>query len=484
MITASDHPPSLALLKPSRPNNLVPAYSQVLFALEHAIEPIGFEALCLDLMVREGYSQIVPGGNTRDHGRDAEIRYWTGTHHDRPVVAFQFSMEKSWEKKLRGDAAKIRSKSSSVSSLVFVSNQTISVAKQDKLRDELQTSLGLKTVIFDKRWFRLRLEEQHQDLALKHLGLTLPSTPDYFANQFLDFGINDGALEELLKGTTAESVRATFAGQIARDPTNFSAWKGLAHLAFVVRDYDEALRAVGEALGLATNLADEINLKGLKVAILAEKGIETRSRLLLVQARILTEWFIAKLGRPIDHFNYANILGALDEPAEAEVHYRKSIELCDDYAPAWKNLGSLLARKGEHTEELECYEKALLINPKLVEAHLSKANTIAFVFGRFDEAIACFKTAFSIDPTIERKWHHAHYWLSMALQAAGHFREALAECSKGMRQRPDCVYLLRLKSEILSVLWRQDHSFLAEAEEFFSLRIASSEDDFAGMLHP
>ena len=459
----------------------MPAYSQVLFALEHSIEPLGFEALCLDLMVREGYSQIVPGGSTRDQGRDAEIRFWTGAHHERPIVAFQFSMERSWEKKLRTDATKIRSKCATVTSLVFVSSQTISVAKQDKLREELKTSLGLETTIFDKGWFRLRLEEQHQDLAQKHLNLTLPSTPDYFANQFLDFGINDGALEDLLRSTTPESVRATFAGQIARDSKNYLAWKGLAHLTFITRDYDEALRAVEEALDLNTDRLEEINLKGLKVAILAEKGIESKSRLLLVQARTLIEWFVAKLGRSVDHFNYANILGALEEPKEAEAHYRRSIDLCGDYAPAWKNLGSLLGRKGDHEAELECYEKALQIDPKLVEAHLSKAHSLAFVLRRFGDAVASFKEAFSLDLTIERKRRHAHYWLSMALHGAGRSREALAECSKGMRQRPDCTYLLRLKSGILSVLWREDPSFLKEAESFFRLRIASTEDDFNGL---
>lgn len=76
------------------------APSPVLFALHHSIEPQGFENLCVDLLVREGHSRIIPGGKSRDHGRDAEVRYWVSSKAGTPQTAYQFSMEAKWEAKL------------------------------------------------------------------------------------------------------------------------------------------------------------------------------------------------------------------------------------------------------------------------------------------------------------------------------------------------------------------------------------------------
>src|SRR5690606_16674546 len=93
--------------------------SQVIFALNHSVEPRGFENLCVDLLVREGHSRIIPGGKSRDHGRDAEVRYWTDAHRGTPKTAFQFSMEAKWETKLRKDITKIRRHCETINRIVF-----------------------------------------------------------------------------------------------------------------------------------------------------------------------------------------------------------------------------------------------------------------------------------------------------------------------------------------------------------------------------
>src|SRR5205814_8517783 len=82
-------------------------FNQVLWALDNEIQPRSFERLCVDLLGREGYYHIVPIGGCKDHGRDAEFRCWRGTSERGSVVAFQFSLQDKWERKLHQDVKKI-----------------------------------------------------------------------------------------------------------------------------------------------------------------------------------------------------------------------------------------------------------------------------------------------------------------------------------------------------------------------------------------
>ena len=187
------------------------APSIVLYALHHGVEPLGFERLCVDLLVREGHSRIVPGGKTRDHGRDAEVRFWVDDDAGFPQTAFQFSMEVKWEAKLRRDIAKIRRRCDSVERIVFVSNRSITFEKQDKLRQEYQNREGIVVEILDEGWFRVRLEEEHVDLAKKHLGVAIAPTQSSYAAQVKMHGLTDENQADLFRYTTPDAIRATLA---------------------------------------------------------------------------------------------------------------------------------------------------------------------------------------------------------------------------------------------------------------------------------
>src|ERR1700733_1542939 len=107
-------------------------FNKVLYAIDTGISPQEFERLCLDMLSREGYRHIVPGGRTNDLGRDAETRFWSGNSSDFSTIVFQFSLEQKWEKKLRADATKIASHCSGTSALVFVTSRGVTVAKREK----------------------------------------------------------------------------------------------------------------------------------------------------------------------------------------------------------------------------------------------------------------------------------------------------------------------------------------------------------------
>jgi tetratricopeptide (TPR) repeat protein len=458
------------------------APSPVLYALHHTIEPRGFEHLCVDLLVREGHSRIIPGGKSRDHGRDAEVRYWVGTQKGAPQTAFQFSMELKWEAKLRQDIAKILRNCDSINRIVFVSNRSITVEKQDKLRKEFWESDQVALEIFDEGWFRVRLEEDHIDLALKHLGVVVEPTAGFHATQIKVHGLSDKNQEEILRYTSAESLRATLTAQTRADATDMSAWKGLAHICYHLRDYEAGLLAVSRALEFCNDDVERWNLVGLKASIIAEQGIQSGSRLQLKKAKALFQQFLERLDRSIDHYNYANILGALDNEKEAEFHYRRSLELDPHFAPTWKNLGSLLVKASKLKEGMKCLDRALQINPDLLEALCTKANVIVMSHGDCREAISLMDRAFEIDADLECRWPHAHYWYAMALCQDNRLSDALPIVEDRLERKVDCPFLSRLASDILSKLWRSDPSYLSKAEEHFDLRVDATEPDYRALV--
>lgn len=454
------------------------APSQVLFALHNTVEPQGFENLCVDLLIREGHSRIIPGGKTRDHGRDAEVRYWIEPERGKPRIAFQFSKESDWEKKLRRDVTKIVGHCDSITQIVFVSSRSITVEKQDKLRKELSDDFHISLQILDEGWFRVRLEEEHTDLAAKHLGVALPPTPGFYATQIRIHGLTDENYKEILGHRSPEEMRAVFTARTKADPDHPGGWKGLADVCYFLGDYDSALVAVSRALKLSRDESERWNLTALKASIIAEQGIASGSRQLLNQAKGLFEPFIERLGRSVDHYNMGNVFGALDEFEEAESHYRRCLEIDPDDAKAWHNLGSMLVKLRRREDGISCLDKALELNSELLPAICTRASVLVRSRGGSAEAIRLMERAFAIDPDLELRWEHAHYWYALALCQDERFQEALEVVEDRLERKVDCRYLGRLASDIFSKLWRSDPKYIGRAERFFTSRIDPQERSY------
>ena len=63
---------------------------------------------------------------------------------------------------------------------------------------------------------------------------------------------------------------------------------------------------------------------------------------------------------------------------------------------AWLNKGVALAHLGKPREAIECYDKALEINPKLSDAWNNKGVALK-ALGRYEEATGCYDAALKIN---------------------------------------------------------------------------------------
>jgi tetratricopeptide (TPR) repeat protein len=96
------------------------------------------------------------------------------------------------------------------------------------------------------------------------------------------------------------------------------------------------------------------------------------------------------------------------------------------------NLGAILCDiKRDYDGAIACFKKAIALDPTLALAHYNLGNARR-TKGEVDEAIACYHKAIALDPTLAL----AHNGLGVALQAKGEVDEAIACFQKAIALDP------------------------------------------------
>ncbi|PKL62241.1 MAG: hypothetical protein CVV31_07220 [Methanomicrobiales archaeon HGW-Methanomicrobiales-2] len=74
----------------------------------------------------------------------------------------------------------------------------------------------------------------------------------------------------------------------------------------------------------------------------------------------------------------------------------------------WHNEGIDLHRSGNYEKAVQCYDRALEIDPKGADVWNNKGVALD-ALGRYDEAVQCYDRAPEVDPK------HAHAWLTKSV---------------------------------------------------------------------
>ena len=457
-------------------------FNPVLWTLDNNFDPFLFERLCTDLMFRNGYTNIVPFGKTRDRGRDAQISLYKGSN---PALSkrifFQYSLEKTWESKLNREIKKIELYDQQIVSLVFVTSQNVSGEKRDKLERSFLHEHECELTIFDREWLRLQLEEANKDLAQKYLGVPAdiirldpkegvkPSIPSeqQLEDAWMLFTL--GNYEQALP-KFKELLGTSFDVYI---------WKGVAWCYYILSNYKDALRAIEKSLLIEPDSRESLSIKG---CILAEAGISENSRMKLALSKNIFLNLVEYEKSWIIYYNLGNILTGLQEYNEARKAYLKAIEENSEFAEIWSNLGNCLHHIKEHEQELYCFDKAISLNPDLSQAFISKANTLGKVYGRYEEAIEILDFILERDPNVDCGFPHFWYWRTQFLLEIDEMSSALDSVEAGLINFPDEESLLDLKSYILGNLWQTENSYFEQARLFFEMRAYSSLNDYRPFL--
>jgi len=111
---------------------------------------------------------------------------------------------------------------------------------------------------------------------------------------------------------------------------------------------------------------------------------------------------------PTDVRVWNNLAGLLYEklqrPAEGVRCLERALKINPDHKKGWSNLATMVGRMGRHQQALACANRAIALDPKLVEAHLHKA-TAARALGQMDVVREVCEALASLDPEHFRRSH-------------------------------------------------------------------------------
>jgi serine/threonine-protein kinase len=151
-----------------------------------------------------------------------------------------------------------------------------------------------------------------------------------------------------------------------------------------------------------------------------------------------------KPSEPINNTAYEDYLRGIDYyslndfPAAIEM-LEKATSLAPNYAPAWAHLGRAYTTSGslqyggreQYGKAQAAYEKAIALNPALVDARIYLANLLTDT-GRVEQAVPLLRSVLKDSPNNAE----AHWELGYAYRFAGMLKESVAECEKARQNNP------------------------------------------------
>lgn len=244
-------------------------------------------------------------------------------------------------------------------------------------------------------------------------------------------GLSATRLRSLSKASVVvpSGTRAGKAAYTFRDLIVVRTVKGLLDKDVTMRDVTKAVAALRASLPKVTRPLAELRVAsdGQRVVVRANTGVfEAATGQMLLDfgvselrddvVRILRPK--SKSDRERTAYDLYVKASELDESPdtveEAELLYRRAIEIEPDLAIAYTNLGNLHFRRGEEDAAVALYESALARDATQPEARYN-LGYVSLERGNADVAVTHFEAAIAADP----RFADAHFYLAMAYESLG-----------------------------------------------------------------
>lgn len=120
-------------------------------------------------------------------------------------------------------------------------------------------------------------------------------------------------------------------------------------------------------------------------------------------------------------------------------YYSKCLEIAPNRADAWFNMGEALRNLRRYKEAINCFDKALEINPKdkfICRAVWPSKGGTLLDLGRYEEAVICYDNALKHDsksPVSVFRWNNK----GVALNRLGRYAEAIRCFDEALNINPE-----------------------------------------------
>ena len=139
--------------------------------------------------------------------------------------------------------------------------------------------------------------------------------------------------------------------------------------------------------------------------------------------------------------------------SEAIASYEKALEIKPDYYLAWNNRGYTLYELQRYSEAIASYEKALEIKPDLHQVWKNRGLAL-YELQRYSEAIVSYKKALEIKPDDHDAWNNRGFVLWLLQRD----EEAIASYQKAIEIKPDKHVAWNNRGMALEKLERYDEA--------------------------
>ena len=144
-------------------------------------------------------------------------------------------------------------------------------------------------------------------------------------------------------------------------------------------------------------------------------------------------------------YDKANNLFVRGQYNEAIECYDKALAIDPKSADTWYNKGLAFNELGKYHEAIECYDKALAINGKDAYTWYNKGLTLSNL-GSYDEAIKCYDKALQLNSEYTNALNNK----SHILVAIGEYAEAMKSYKKVLELEPQNISALKELSSLCS----------------------------------
>jgi tetratricopeptide (TPR) repeat protein len=143
-------------------------------------------------------------------------------------------------------------------------------------------------------------------------------------------------------------------------------------------------------------------------------------------------------------YQRGNVLYALGDEMAAIGSFDRTVEIKPDFYWAWRDRGALLSAMGDVEEAMQSFDRAVELQPDDQVVWYMRGNLLTQNFARYEDALASYDRALDVSPEFSPAWMGR----GKALSEMGRYEEAMAALDRSIELDPESATARILQGKV------------------------------------